>query len=230
MAENSTVFLVGGRASLESGSKIDSRQPIQGDPDDYCLHQSLSRSEEWWLAVKELVDVVLTDAGGDAWTDEDVNVLDFYADADLVAVIGGGSRNRFLWTQTKDDPRECLVEVEAATGQALKRWNAAAVEGGILYVAPFQGQIGRYNLADHKWTKLELPDGYSGEPRQLVATAAGLWLLGSEDVLYFLRAGKAGANDWTNAVEAARRWLCAWKKFSVSCGGRCSRSGRDRRS
>lgn len=67
MAEEGNIFLVGGRAQLASGSQIDSRQPIRDDPADFCLHQSLSRSEEWWLAVKELIDVLLKDAGDSAW-------------------------------------------------------------------------------------------------------------------------------------------------------------------
>lgn len=63
-----TVFLIGGRMTLQDGSVVDSRQTISGDPADYLLQQAMSRSEDWWKAAKELADLIMADSGETSWT------------------------------------------------------------------------------------------------------------------------------------------------------------------
>ena len=63
-----TVFLIGGRMTLQDGTVVDSRQTISGDLADYLLLQAMSRSEDWWRAAKELADLIMADRGEMSWT------------------------------------------------------------------------------------------------------------------------------------------------------------------
>jgi hypothetical protein len=71
----STIVLIGGEATLDSGATIESRQPLAGDEWDVVLRQALGTSEAWWSLAKDFVDVVLaqhsrTDAWALAWVDK----------------------------------------------------------------------------------------------------------------------------------------------------------------
>jgi hypothetical protein len=68
-----TIVLIGGKATLESGATVDSRQTMAGDEWDVVLRQALGSSEAWWTLAKGFVDVVLAqhhraDAWALAWT------------------------------------------------------------------------------------------------------------------------------------------------------------------
>ena len=63
-----TVVLIGGALTLDSGERLDSRQPIEGDQWDFTLRSALGRSELWWEAARKLVDVLLDkDRSDGAW-------------------------------------------------------------------------------------------------------------------------------------------------------------------
>lgn len=63
-----TVVLVGGAITLDSGERIDSRQPLADDKWDFILRSALAGSELWWEAARKLVDVILDEDQTDgAW-------------------------------------------------------------------------------------------------------------------------------------------------------------------
>lgn len=70
-----TIVLIGGKATLDSGATVDSRQALKGDEWDVVLRQALGSSEAWWTLAKGFVDVVLAqhqraDAWALAWTNK----------------------------------------------------------------------------------------------------------------------------------------------------------------
>ncbi len=62
-----TVVLVGGLMTVDDGTKLDSRQPIEDDPECRTVRTCLAGSMLWWLTVISLVDPILDDAGAEAF-------------------------------------------------------------------------------------------------------------------------------------------------------------------
>jgi hypothetical protein len=54
-----TIILVGGEMVLDSGERLDSRQPIARDKWDFALRSALSSSERWWDVARSLAEVIL---------------------------------------------------------------------------------------------------------------------------------------------------------------------------
>jgi hypothetical protein len=54
-----TIVLVGGEMVLDSGERLDSRQPIARDKWDLALRSALSSSERWWDVARSLAEVIL---------------------------------------------------------------------------------------------------------------------------------------------------------------------------
>ena len=64
-----TVVLIGGEMTFDSGERVDSRQPIRGDPWDFILRAAMAHSELWWLKARTLAEVLLEkDAGEAPWS------------------------------------------------------------------------------------------------------------------------------------------------------------------
>ena len=146
----------------------------------------------------------LRNPAGQAWAAEYENVKDFYADGDLVAVLRG-SRVAQLQIQTKSGGKAPpLVAPQDLARPRAERWQAAAAEGGTLYIAPHNQQIGRYDLTSHKWLGLPFPAAGATPPKQLLATPHGLWLLGGDNTLYFL--AKQQDAKWDTAAQNVK-WL-----------------------
>jgi hypothetical protein len=63
-----TIVLIGGKATLDSGATVDSRQALTDDEWDVVLRQALGSSEAWWTLAKSFIDVVLAQhQRADAW-------------------------------------------------------------------------------------------------------------------------------------------------------------------
>lgn len=160
---------------------------------------------------QKLFSFPLPAAAGSTWAPEDQNVIDFYGDSELVAVLTASERMRRLSFRLKDGTKlKPLVAVRGLPGQPAtgERWQVAAVAERTLYVAPHTKGIGRYDLASHAWSLLPFPPEASGDPRQLLATPAGLWLLAGNSNLYFLAQDETA---WERAAQEVK-----W----VSCDGR----------
>ena len=66
--QDPTIVLIGGPMTLDTGERLDSRQPIDGDKWDFVLRSALARSPFWWQTARTLVDVLLAgDESEDAW-------------------------------------------------------------------------------------------------------------------------------------------------------------------
>lgn len=64
-SQGPTVVLIGGLMTLDSGERVDSRQPMKGDEWDFALRAALGRSERWWEVARQLTGVLLdADEGG----------------------------------------------------------------------------------------------------------------------------------------------------------------------
>src|SRR5262245_5567216 len=68
-AAGPTIILIGGEMILDSGERVDSRQPVAHDTWDFTLRSALSSSERWWDAARSLADVILEENDRDhgAW-------------------------------------------------------------------------------------------------------------------------------------------------------------------
>lgn len=62
-----TVLLIGGTMVVDDGTRLDSRQPIEGDPECRTVRTCLAGSMLWWLTMTALVDRILDDAGAHAF-------------------------------------------------------------------------------------------------------------------------------------------------------------------
>jgi hypothetical protein len=62
-----TVILVGGLMTVDDGTALDSRQPIDGDPECRTMRRCLAGSMLWWLTTVSVVNPMLDDAGPDAF-------------------------------------------------------------------------------------------------------------------------------------------------------------------
>ncbi len=155
---------------------------------------------------KRLFSLPLADDPNPSWSEVDQRVIDFYGDPDLVAVVAGGSGRRHLWIQTKDGDKTSTKRSLAAP-VALPRqggsWVAAAADAQMLYVAPHNDGIGVYNLANHEWKHIPFPSETAAPSCRLLTTVSGLWLLGSDNVLYFL---PDGTPNWQKASDNVK-WL-----------------------
>lgn len=66
-----TIVLVGGRLTLDDGSQVDSRQPMNDAATARAVRRALVSSPDWWTAVVSIVIPTLDDAdGGFAFTDQ----------------------------------------------------------------------------------------------------------------------------------------------------------------
>ena len=45
--------------TLDSGERIDSRQPIEGDEWEFILGGAIGHSERWWETARSLTEVIL---------------------------------------------------------------------------------------------------------------------------------------------------------------------------
>lgn len=61
------IVLVGGSMTLDDGSTLDSRQPVDGDPASKVTRTALGTSLLWWQTVITLVGSILDSAGESAF-------------------------------------------------------------------------------------------------------------------------------------------------------------------
>lgn len=54
-----TIVLIGGEVTLDSGARLDTRQPLAGDEWDFVLRSALGGSEAYWDKAKTVADVLL---------------------------------------------------------------------------------------------------------------------------------------------------------------------------
>jgi hypothetical protein len=64
---HATIVLIGGPMTLDDGSTIDSRQPLDGDPTSSITRKTLATSWLWWSAAFSVADPLLDAAGEDAF-------------------------------------------------------------------------------------------------------------------------------------------------------------------
>ena len=151
---------------------------------------------------KKLHSLEFSNVADPSWREADRNVIDFYGDGDLVAVVAGTGLKRHLWVQPKNGAKRMLVSPRALPNKG-GPWKAAAVAGGKLYVAPHDQTIGRYDLDSHEWESIPFPADDAMPLRELHATANGLWLLGGDDILYFRSTDR---RIWEKTAENVK-WL-----------------------
>lgn len=62
-----TIILVGGHMTADDGTRLDSRQPLDGDRRSEVMLRSLATSLLWWRTVSSLATPILDNAGPDAF-------------------------------------------------------------------------------------------------------------------------------------------------------------------
>lgn len=62
----SSIVLIGGPMTLDDGAKLDSRQPMQGDPASQIVQRTLATSWLWWDTTSSVVLPILDTVGPDA--------------------------------------------------------------------------------------------------------------------------------------------------------------------
>jgi hypothetical protein len=63
-----TVILIGGQMTVDDGTVLDSRQPVDGDPSSQMTRSSLATSLLWWITVASVVGPILDGAGEGSFT------------------------------------------------------------------------------------------------------------------------------------------------------------------
>lgn len=66
-AHSAKVVLIGGPLTVDDGSSLDSRQPVDGDDASQVMRRSLATSWLWWSTTSSLVMPILESAGPDAF-------------------------------------------------------------------------------------------------------------------------------------------------------------------
>jgi len=67
LARGPTVVLIGGPMTVDDGTKLDSRQEVEGDSRSKTTGRALASSHLWWKTVESLVMPILESAGPDAF-------------------------------------------------------------------------------------------------------------------------------------------------------------------
>lgn len=135
------IVLVGGVMTLADGSRLDSRQEIEGDPESRAIRRSMARSWLWWMTTSSLVMPILDERGPDAYAllIGERSVIDLRRDGGVrrigLGVLLQGGVDRISVTRTSMDDSlpagyEDVTTLRAWNGESLgpSELNAASPE------------------------------------------------------------------------------------------------------
>jgi len=106
-----TVILIGGPMTVDDGSTIDSRQPVEGDPESRVTRKSMATSWLWWTTASSVVGPLLDAAGDHAFAllIGDRSVVELRSDGNLRrtglrSLLAGGTSVIELVRTSMDEP------------------------------------------------------------------------------------------------------------------------------
>ena len=138
-------------------------------------------------------------------------VIDLYADAEMIAVIGRRDTTVRAWVMTAGAKQPTVVFQSNDLAGDPSAWREFAVRGRQLFVVPQGGAIGHYDGDTHTWSSIDLPPG-SGAPRGLAATDSGLWFVDDRGKASFR---PLSGNAWTVAAERVQRLRTDGHKVAI---------------